>query len=88
MENIHKVENEKKYSSHYGRYKDSIRVSQKKYYDRNADKLKEHVRDYYKNNTEYREKKIIQMRAYRARKKVEQQRARKKDIKVPTPGVV
>ena len=65
------IQQPEKYSPHYSRYRETIRKSQKKYYDNNVEKLKKHVRDYYHNNPEYREKKIIQMREYRARKKAE-----------------
>lgn len=61
---------ERSYSEHYTKYKETTRLSQKKYYDNNSEKLKKHVRDYYHNNPEFRNKKIIQMREYRLMKKV------------------
>ena len=47
METIQQIPEESKYSLHYSRYRETIRKSQKKYYDKNADKMKKYVRDYY-----------------------------------------
>jgi len=74
----------KKLSSHYEKYRTCIRLSQKKYYDNNVDKLKEGARNYYKNNTEYRDRKIIKMREYRDRKRQERLN---KDKDFPLGGV-
>jgi len=60
-----------KYQKHYQKYRESIRRSQKLYYDKNVDKIKAYHKDKYDNDPVYKEKRRAEMRRYQDRKKNE-----------------
>ena len=60
-----------KYQKHYQKYRDSIRKSQKIYYDKNADKIKAYHRAKYNNDTVYKDKRKAEMRRYQNRKRID-----------------
>ena len=70
MEEIKKTEVKTESQVHYERYRPTMRIAQKNYYDRNCADLRDKVRAAYHNNPEARERKKKKMREYNRRRKI------------------
>jgi hypothetical protein len=58
------------FRSYYQKNKDRIKAIQKKYYESNKGRLTIQNRDRYRNDTDYRQKKLLKMAEYRNRKRI------------------
>lgn len=57
--------------TYYEKYRETLIRNRHKHYHENKEAVKEYSRDRYNNNPEYRARKLLKMKEYRDRKKLE-----------------